>query len=212
MPDDQLQILRWSFNPWKQGLGGWRRPQLALPLSLMLAVILSWSLTVPNFPQGYEAQLEGALAELGNAPFAVLDGRQLSREQVEGQLAQVRTARESFPVQWLLWGLVSAVLLLGMNASLYLPVRYELNEQGVRVEFMGMPSLRRWEHYRNFYPHEHLVHLTTLPRPSALDPFRGHSLMFSGNRDSVLAYIGKHVERRDSKGPGTRDQGPASGQ
>lgn len=207
MPDpDSAQSLSWSFNPWKQSLGGWRRPQVALPLSLLLAALLSWSVTFPNMPASYEQRLEQNMAELGSAPFAVVDGEQVSREQLEGQLEQIRRQREQFPLQWLMWGLVSALLLLGMNASLYLPVHYRLDERGVTVTFLGVPSLRRWEHYRNYYAHRHLVHLTTMPRPSPLDPFRGHSLLFAGNREEVLAFIGRHVEKRNSKEAGGSSQ------
>lgn len=188
--------LSWSFNPWKQSLGGWRRPQIALPLSLLIAALLSWSVTVPNIPQSYEEGLLEARRELGSAPFAIIGERQMSAEEIDEALSQISQQREQFAGQWLLWGVFSAMLLLAMNASLYLPVRYELNEQGVRVEFMGVPSLRRWEHYRNYYAHERLVHLTTLPKPSALDPFRGHSLLFSGNREEVLGFIGERVKKR----------------
>ncbi|MEZ5337652.1 MAG: hypothetical protein R3F46_05250 [bacterium] len=195
---EQPASLSWSFNPWQQGLGGWRRPQLALPLSLLLAVLLSWSVTVPNVPLEYEQQLVSAGEELGAAPFAMIGERQYTREQIAAELEQIRTAREQFPRQWLQWGLISLLLLLGMNASLYLPAAYELNEQGVKVSFMGLPSLRRWEHYRNYYAHERLVHLSTMPRPSALDPFRGHSLMFGpDNREAVLGFIAVHVRKRE---------------
>ena len=93
--------LNWTFNPWKQGLGGWRRPQLALPLSLLLAALLSWSVTVPNVPQEYEQQLVSAAEELGAAPFAMIGERQYTREQISAELEQIRTAREQFPRQWL---------------------------------------------------------------------------------------------------------------
>ena len=198
-PASAPQSLSWSFHPWRQGLGGWRRPQLALPLSILLAVLLSWSVTVPNTPQRVEQDLMSAREQLGSAPFAMIDGRQLSRADIEQQLAQIAAQREQFPQQWLLWSCVTCVMILGMTAPLYLPARYTLDESGVTVHFMGVPSKRRWEHYRNFYPHEHLVHLTTMPRPSALDPFRGHSVFFNGNREAVLEFVGEHVKRRESE-------------
>lgn len=196
MPSETApESLSWSFNPWKQGLGGWRRPQLALPLSILLSIMLSWSVTVPNTPASMEQELQAAREELGSAPFAIINGRQLSRAEIEGQLGQISAQREQFAGQWLLWSCVTIVLMLGMTAPLYLPAHYRLDDKGVTVSFAGVPSVRRWEHYRNFYPHQRLVHLTTLPRPSALDPFRGHSLCFNGNRDEVLAFLEQHVRK-----------------
>jgi hypothetical protein len=92
------------------------------------------------------------------------------------------------------YGLISLALLLGMNALVVLPVRYRLDSTGVTVWFLGVPSTRAWEHYRNAYFHRNLVHLTTLPRPSALDPFRGHALQFDphsaqGRRAAVQPFI-----------------------
>jgi hypothetical protein len=194
------ESLSWSFNPWKEGLGGWRRPQLALPLSILLAILLSWSVTVPNTPVSMEQELLAAREELGSAPFAIISGRQLSRSEIEGQLEQIDAQREQFMGQWLLWSLVTILMILGMTAPLYLPAQYRLDDKGVTVRFAGVPSMRRWEHYRNFYPHKRIVHLTTLPRPSALDPFRGHSLCFDGNRDEVLAFLTRHVQRTASPG------------
>lgn len=94
------------------------------------------------------------------------------------------------------WGGISLALLLAMTTTIYLPVRYRLDQQGVTTYFIGTPTFRKWQHYRNFYAHEKLVHLTTMPKPSRLDPFRGHSLQFAGNRAEVLAFIREHMPHR----------------
>ena len=97
------------------------------------------------------------------------------------------------------WSTISLLLLLGMTAILLLPVRYRLDQRGVTVYFpFGAPSFRAWEHYRNFYPHRRVVHLTTMPQPSPLDPFRGHALQFApdgqpGDRSGVLAMLSTHI-------------------
>ncbi|MDT9120716.1 hypothetical protein RSW84_25110, partial [Escherichia coli] len=77
----------------------------------------------------------------------------------------------------------------GMTASMFLPARYRLDAKGVTTWFLGLPSFRPWEHYRNFYAHDTGAHLTTMPRPSPLDPFRGHLLLFADNRAAVLAAL-----------------------
>lgn len=93
------------------------------------------------------------------------------------------------------WGLLALAVLLGMTANLFLPVRYLLDERGVTVWFLGVPSQRPWEHYRNYYVHDTGVHLTTMTEPSPLDPFRGHLLLFNGNRAEVVPMIKAHIKR-----------------
>jgi hypothetical protein len=97
--------------------------------------------------------------------------------------------------QGLGWAAFSLVFLLGMTANLFLPVSYKLDEQGVTVRFLGVPSFRPWSHYRNYYVHDTLIHLTTMPKPSALDPFRGHALLLAGNREEVAALVRAHIQR-----------------
>jgi hypothetical protein len=94
-----------------------------------------------------------------------------------------------------LWALLGFLLVATMLSVLFLPARYRLDSRGVTVWFPpGVPNQRDWAHYRNAYFHSNLVYLTTMPRPSPLDPFRGHSLLFddaspAGNRSVVQSYI-----------------------
>jgi hypothetical protein len=93
------------------------------------------------------------------------------------------------------WGGFSLLVLLGMCANLFLPVSYQLDARGVTVRFLGVPSFRPWDHYRNYYSHDTGVHLTTMPEPSPLDPFRGHLLLFAGNRTEVMGMVKAHIAR-----------------
>lgn len=93
-----------------------------------------------------------------------------------------------------LWALIGLALVGGMNSLLFFPVRYRLDAKGVAVHYLGVPSERDWGYYRNAYFHRQLVHLTTLPQPSPLDPFRGHALLFdprspSGRREAVEPFL-----------------------
>jgi len=90
------------------------------------------------------------------------------------------------------------LLLFGMTLTLFVPVTYRLDENGVTVFFLGTRSFRPWNHYKNFYPHKEGVFLTSMPKPSPLDPFRGHFLRFSENRDEVLAYLKSHIIRTNA--------------
>ncbi len=96
------------------------------------------------------------------------------------------------------WTLAGLAISMGMCAPLFLPVQYRLDQRGVTVTFLLVPSFRPWEHYRNFYVHDTGVHLTTMPRPSPLDAFRGHYLQWGtglGRRELVEPFIAGHVRR-----------------
>lgn len=94
------------------------------------------------------------------------------------------------------WGGIGLLLMLGMTTTIYLPTHYQLDERGVEVRFLGTRSFRKWDHYRNFYAHDTGVHLTTMPQPSRLDPFRGHYLLFNENREEILAFIKAQMKLR----------------
>ena len=105
------------------------------------------------------------------------------------------------------WAVVGFILLFGTSAVIVLPVGYKLDERGVTVYFLGTASFRAWNHYRNFYVHSNGVYLTTMPRPSRLDPFRGHLLQFSqrgggGEKEAVCAFIRARIPRPAVAGGG----------
>jgi len=124
-------------------------------------------------------------------------------------LAGLSTSQPGAPGSALGWSAFALLLLLGMTATIFTPVSYRLDEKGVSVRFVGTPSFRRWEHYRNYYVHKPGVHLTTMPQPSALDPFRGHMLMFDGNREAVVEYIARHIVKEQA--PAAPDSSSAPG-
>ena len=75
------------------------------------------------------------------------------------------------------------------------PIRYEFSKKGVTVFFLGTRSFRSWSHYRNLYVHKDGVFLTSMKKPSGLDPFRGHFLYYGGNRDEVVGYARRYIKR-----------------
>ncbi len=92
------------------------------------------------------------------------------------------------------WAVLAFVFLFGMNLTLFVPVSYKLDDSGVSVYFLGTKSFRAWKHYRNAYIHNDGIFLTTEPKPSPLDPFRGHFLKFNQNKELVQAYVKSHMK------------------
>ena len=95
----------------------------------------------------------------------------------------------------LLFGVLAFVLLFLSMARFFLPTRYHLTEDGLRVRFLGRKRHRPWSEFRNFYPYRIGVLLTPFPRPSRLDSFRGQFLRFNGNHDEVLEFIARHIKK-----------------
>lgn len=90
---------------------------------------------------------------------------------------------------------LSGLFMFGMTFSLLVPIRYKFDAKGVTVYFLGVPSFKSWAHYRNMYVHKNGVFLTSMRRPSGLDPFRGHLLLYgAANRQEVVAYAKRHIK------------------
>lgn len=93
------------------------------------------------------------------------------------------------------FAVLALLVLFGSTMSIYLPIRYRFTPQGVTVFFLGVPSFRPWKHYRQAYVHAGGVFLTSMPRPSRLDPFRGHFLKYAGNREAVISYVRRFIPK-----------------
>ncbi len=91
--------------------------------------------------------------------------------------------------------ILAFVLLFGATLSMLVPIRYRLDAKGVTVFFLGTRSFRPWSHYRNYYVHKNGIFLTSMSKPSGLDPFRGHFLYYRDNRDEVIDYVKRNVKR-----------------
>lgn len=184
--------LAWVVSPWRTN---WRRPAAALAVCIITAIVAGITFTYPNYPDDYTPDTAGQTAA-GAESTAVETPAEAAPADTIGAAAKLEAHRANWGWQALSWGLISLLLLLGMTASLYLPGRCKLDRRGVTTHFLGVPTFRPWQHYRNFYVHDNGIHLTTMPKPSALDPFRGHFVQFAGNRDEVVAFVKAHMVLR----------------
>lgn len=92
--------------------------------------------------------------------------------------------------------LIGAVFLLVSMAPYLLPTTYRMSSEGIEIRFLGVRTFREWEQFRNFYPHDVGVHLSTFSRPSGLDAFRGSFIRFApDNREAVLRFLNAHIKR-----------------
>jgi len=99
---------------------------------------------------------------------------------------------------WWSMAILAFVFLVVSMAPYLFPVRYEMDEDGILITFLGMQTYRGWEEFRNFYPHDVGVHLSTFKKPSRLDAFRGNFIRFSpDNREAILTHLEEHIKRAD---------------
>jgi uncharacterized membrane protein YwaF len=95
----------------------------------------------------------------------------------------------------IVFALLAALCMFGMTLSLLVPISYRMDERGVTVSFLGTNSFRPWSHYRNIYVHSNGVFLTSMDRPSKLDPFRGHFMLIQkDNREKVTTYARQYIQ------------------
>jgi len=98
------------------------------------------------------------------------------------------------------WGMVGAGLLFLSGWSFFLPVRYTMDAEGVRKRSVFGVEERKWHRVKSVVPDRYGVLLSPFPEPTMLAKFRGLSIQFSGNREEVLEFIGRHTRgnSRDS--------------
>ena len=96
------------------------------------------------------------------------------------------------------WGLLAAVMLLVPLRSFFLPSRYRLDEHGIAVHRCGMVRRFRWKDVRRLLFDSRGAFLSRRSRATALDPYRGMHVLFSGNRQQVVACIRDYVRAKEA--------------
>ncbi|MDH3891612.1 MAG: divalent metal cation transporter [candidate division Zixibacteria bacterium] len=88
---------------------------------------------------------------------------------------------------------LALVVMLGSLAKFYFPTSYRLTAENVTVKTTTTTISKPWSQYRSFYPDKNGLLLSPFAEPSRLENFRGLYLMFSGNRDEVIAFVRDHI-------------------
>lgn len=84
------------------------------------------------------------------------------------------------------------VLFLGLG-SYFFPTKYGVNKTGVIREIVGQKWAKPWSYFRRIEMFKDGILLSPLPRPSALDKFRGWFLPIKD--DEVKTYIKEMMGR-----------------
>lgn len=96
--------------------------------------------------------------------------------------------------------LLGLVILFASLAKFYFPTRYRLTDKGIEIKTTTQTLHKDWSIYRSCYPDKNGVLLSPFPEPSRLENFRGQFIMFSDNRDEVVAFVREQIKRAHEKG------------
>lgn len=95
-----------------------------------------------------------------------------------------------------LLGLLGLAMILGATADHWLGTRFTLDAKGATAKTGLSVTAMEWKDVRRILEQGREIRLSPLESPSTLDSFRGVGLVPTAeNREAVLAYIHRHVER-----------------
>jgi len=94
---------------------------------------------------------------------------------------------------------LALLVLFASLAKYYFPTRFRLDADGVTVKTMTQTLHKAWSMYRSYYPDRNGVLLSPFPSPSRLENFRGLYLMFAGNGDEVVQFVGDHISKTSAE-------------
>ena len=95
----------------------------------------------------------------------------------------------SWALEGLIWGVISALLLVAAMARYIFPSHFQLDADGVTVRFLGVARRMPWTALKRMSVGPGGMFLSPFERPSRLDSFRGVALRFAGNADEVVAFV-----------------------
>ncbi|MBN2565763.1 MAG: hypothetical protein JXB46_08630 [Candidatus Eisenbacteria bacterium] len=105
---------------------------------------------------------------------------------------------------------VAVLLVWGQVAGFFVPTRYELTDEKVAVRGLVSRREKWWGEFRSYHVDRDGLLLSPFVDRSRLERFRGVSLQFHGNRDEVVAFVERQMERRGEDG-GTEPDEPGGG-
>jgi len=94
-----------------------------------------------------------------------------------------------FSTESFLFLIISIIILSGALSPFFLPTKYELTPEKIRVKFFLSNKEKTWEDYKSFYIDRNGVLLSPFDKPSRLENFRGIYLRFAQNKDEVINFI-----------------------
>ena len=91
---------------------------------------------------------------------------------------------------------LSVVIMLGSLSTFFLPTRYELDDDKVKIIYLLSTRERKWDTFRSYYVDKNGVLLSPFERPSRLENFRGLYIRFSQNKEQVVDFVKARIVKK----------------
>ena len=89
---------------------------------------------------------------------------------------------------------LSVLIMLGSLSSFFLPTRYLLDDDKVRIKFFFTIREKKWGMFRSCYVDKNGILLSPFERPSRLENFRGLYIRFDRNKDQVVDFVKEKIK------------------
>jgi hypothetical protein len=87
------------------------------------------------------------------------------------------------------------VIMTASLAAFYFPTGYKMTENEIIVKTTMQKLHKKWSQYRSCYPDKNGVLLSPFVRPSRLENFRGTYIRFWYNKEEVVSFVKKMIEK-----------------
>jgi hypothetical protein len=91
---------------------------------------------------------------------------------------------------------LSVAIMLGSLSSFFLPTRYELDDDKVKIIYLISMRERKWGTFRSYYVDKNGILLSPFERPSRLENFRGLYIRFNHNKDQVVDFVKSKIAKK----------------
>ena len=95
----------------------------------------------------------------------------------------------------LYWVGLGVALILVAIRQWFLPTHYTLDGEGVEMRCLFYRRRKPWREIRRADPGNHGVLLSPFAFRTRLESFRGMFVRFSGNRDKVMEFVDRHINK-----------------
>jgi len=93
-----------------------------------------------------------------------------------------------------LYGGIAGIILLGSLNPFFSPTTFRLSDEEVEAVRGPVRKVRRWRDVRACFVDRRGATLSPLQGRAWLEPYRGIRLLFSGNRDEVVAFLRSRLD------------------
>jgi hypothetical protein len=90
--------------------------------------------------------------------------------------------------------LLSVAILVASLFSYFTRTTYRLDDSEVMIKSSVGKTVKRWSHFKRYYPDKKGITLSPFETKTRLEPFRSTRLLYGSERDEVVAFVAKKLD------------------